>query len=172
MKQLISLSLMVASFLLLSCQKQGLQKEESNNPLPAAKMNMEQDRPFKGSYTTSSEILQPAPILKTRITGTGQVSQLGKSSFTALSTLNFTTQPPFILGGTATFTAANGDEIYTSFTGTSTPAGEGMLNVVMTHTITGGSGRFQNASGSFVGHTIAFPGHSEGYIEHEGTIRY
>ena len=172
MKQLLSLSLITASFLLLSCQKEATQKEESNNIIPAAKAKMAQDRPFKGSFTTTSEILQPAPILKTRITGTGNVSQLGKSTFVALSTLDFTTQPPFQLGGTATFTAANGDEIYTSFTGTSTPAGEGMLNVAMIHTITGGTGRFQNATGSFVGNTTAFPGHSEGYIEHEGTIRY
>ena len=172
MKQLLSLSLITASFLLLSCQKEATQKEESNNIVPAAKAKMAQDRPFKGSFTTTSEILQPAPILKTRITGTGNVSQLGKSTFVALSTLDFTTQPPFQLGGTATFTAANGDEIYTSFTGTSTPAGEGMLNVAMIHTITGGTGRFQNATGSFVGNTTAFPGHSDGYIEHEGTIRY
>ena len=173
MKQLISLSVVITSCLLLSCKKDViLEKEANENPVLAAKVSKEQDRPFKGSFTTTSEILQPAPVLKTRITGTGNVSQLGKTSFVALSTLNFTTQPPFILGGTATFTAANGDEIYTSFTGTSTPAGEGMLNVVMTHTITGGTGRFLNATGSFTGNTTAFPGHSEGYIEHEGTIRY
>ena len=172
MKQLLSLSVITASCLLLSCKKEVVQKEELNHVALAAKMNMAQDRPFKGSFTTTSEILQPAPVLQTRITGTWNVSQLGKSSFVALSTLNFTTQPPFILAGTATFTAANGDEIYTSFTGTSTPAEQGMLNVVMTHTITGGTGRFQNATGSFVGNTTAFPGHSEGYIEHEGTIRY
>jgi hypothetical protein len=174
MKQSIALSVIAASFLLLSCQKDDIQKakESNNNVVDAAKVNMEKDRPFKGSYTTSSEILQPAPILKTRITGTGHVSQLGYSTFVAYSTLNFTSQPPFQLGGTATFTAANGDEVYTSFTGTSTPTAQGMLDVSMTHIITGGTGRFQNATGSFVGHTIAFPGHSEGYIEHEGVIRY
>ena len=174
MRQLISLPVVIASCLLLACQKDVQSENDSNdeNFVLAAKASKEKDRPFNGSFTTASEILQPAPILKTRITGTGQVSQLGKSTFVALSTLNFTSQPPFILGGTATFTAANGDEVYTSFTGTSTPAGQGMLDVVMTHTITGGTGRFQNATGSFVGHTIAFPGHSEGYIEHEGTIRY
>jgi len=47
-----------------------------------------------------------------------------------------------------------------------------MLDVSITHIITGGTGRFQIATGSFVGPTIAFPGHSEGYIEHEGVIRY
>ena len=173
MKHVISLSVIFASCLLLSCQKDVIQmEEESNNLVSAAKHNMAKDRPFKGSYSTVSEILQPAPILKTRITGTGHVSQLGYSTFVALSTLDFTTQPPFQLGGTATFTAANGDEFYTSFTGTSTPAEQGMLNVAMIHTITGGTGRFQNASGSFAGQTTAFPGHSDGYIEHEGTIRY
>lgn len=175
MKQIIFFSAIVASFLLLSCQKDIIQKEkepDNNNIVSAAKVHMAKDRPFKGSYTTASEILQPAPILKTRITGTGQVSQLGYSTFVALSTLEFTSQPPFQLYGTATFTAANGDAFYTSFTGTSTPTGQGTLDIVMNHTITGGTGRFQNATGSFVGYTTAFPGHSEGYIEHEGTIRY
>jgi len=174
MKQSIFFSVTVASFLLLSCQKDIMQKEKepNNNVVSAAKGNVAKDRPFKGSYTTSSEILQPAPFLRTRITGTGHVSHLGYSTFVAISTIDFTTQPPFQLGGTATFTAANGDDFYTTFTGTSTPTGQGTFNIFNTHTITGGTGRFQNATGSFVGYTTAFPGHSEGYIEHEGSIRF
>jgi hypothetical protein len=175
MKQSIFFSAIVASFLLLSCQKDIIQKQKepnNNNVVTAAKGHMAKDRPFKGSYTTSSEILQPAPFLRTRITGTGHVSHLGYSTFVALSTLEFTSQPPFQLYGTATFTAANGDAFYTSFTGTSTPTGQGTLDIVMNHIIAGGTGRFENASGSFVGYTTAFPGHSDGYIEHEGTIRY
>lgn len=128
--------------------------------------------PFKGSYHTTAQILTGPPVMQQQITGSGTSSHLGKSSFVANSTINFTTPPPFLLGGTAVFTAANGDQIFTSFSGSATPAGTGMNEVEMVHTITGGTGRFSNASGSFTGHTIAIPGHSNGFITHEGTISY
>lgn len=174
MKQLRSLSVIIVSCILLSCQKEVIQDEKDlNNILSmAANSNQEKELPFKGTYITASEILQPPPFLQTRITGAGNASHLGNSSFVAVSTLNFTTPPPFQLGGTATFTAANGDEIFTSFAGTATPNQDGTLNVSMNHTITGGNGRFENASGSFSGYTVATPGHSEGSITHEGIISY
>ena len=173
MKQLKFLAAIITACLLFSCQKDVLQDEElSNNLAMAANSNQEKELPFKGTYITASEVLQPPPFLQTRITGAGNASHLGNSSFVAVSTLNFTTPPPFQLGGTATFTAANGDEIYTSFTGTATPNQDGTLNVSMVHTITGGNGRFQHASGSFSGYTVATPGHSEGSISHEGIISY
>ena len=173
MKQLKFLAAIITACLLFSCQKDVLQDEElSNNLAMAANSNQEKELPFKGTYITASEVLQPPPFLQTRITGAGNASHLGSSSFVAVSTLNFTTPPPFQLGGTATFTAANGDEIYTSFTGTATPNQDGTLNVSMLHIITGGTGRFQHASGSFSGYSVATPGHSEGSITHEGIISY
>jgi hypothetical protein len=175
MKQLLSLSVVIASCLLLSCQKDVIQTdEESNNEnlVLTAKANNVKGRPFKGSYTTSSEILQPPPNLHTRITGTGHVTQLGSGTFVALSTLVFTAQPPFNLSGTATFTSANGDEFYTRFTGTATPNNNGSLTIFNNHTITGGRGRFQNATGHFTGYTIAIPGHAEASIDYEGTISF
>lgn len=175
MKQLRSLSVIIAAALCLSCQKDLIR--EDNVPAVgtqalAANTHAPQELPFKGTYTTTSEILQPPPFLQTRITGTGSVMHLGNSSFVAVSNLNFTTPPPFQLGGTATFTAANGDEFFTSFAGTATPNQQGSLNVSMVHTITGGTGRFQHATGSFSGYTVANPGHSEGSIDHAGTISY
>jgi hypothetical protein len=173
MKKLIFLSLVISSSYLLSCQKESFEDNTINNQNPvASNAKMATALPFKGTYTTSSEILQPAPFLQTRITGLGQASHLGKSSFVALSTLNLTTAPPFRLGGTATFTSANGDEFYTTFTGTAIPNGQGALNVSMSHTITGGTGIFKSATGSFEGYTVAVPGHSEASIDHAGTISY
>ena len=128
--------------------------------------------PFKGSYQTTAQILTGPPIMQQQISGTGNSSHLGKSSFVATSTINFTTPPPFILGGTAVFTAANGDQIYTSFTGTATPTGTGANEVEIHHTIVGGTGRFNSASGNFTGYTIAVPGHSNGFITQEGSISY
>lgn len=174
MRKLFTLPVVFAAYFLLACQKDSMENETSNNEklMLAAKMNQEKDLPFKGSYSTSSEILQPAPFLKTRITGTGNATHLGNGTFVAISTVNFTTAPPFQLGGTATFTGANGDEFYTTFTGTATPTGTGYLDIINVHTIIGGTGRFQNAKGGFTGYTTAFPGHTEAYIDYKGTIVY
>jgi hypothetical protein len=155
-----------------SCEEEFTQEEQQL--LVSKSMNKEQKKavPIKGEYTTTGNILVGPPIVQQEITGFGQSSHLGKSTFVAYSTLNLTTPPPFQLSGTATFTSANGDAFYTSFTGTATPNGQGANNVVMTHTITGGTGRFESATGSFVGSTVAVPGHTEGVITYEGTISY
>jgi hypothetical protein len=42
----------------------------------------------------------------------------------------------------------------------------------VTHTITGGTGRFENATGSFVGNTIADPSQPTGTISYTGAINY
>jgi hypothetical protein len=128
--------------------------------------------PFKGTYATISEPLSAPPFLQLRITGTGQSTHLGRGTFVALSTMNLTTPPPFSIGGTTTFYAANGDEFYTSFTGTATPIGDGRLEVEMTHEITGGTGRFANASGTITGYTLAGLAVPDAQITYEGTISY
>jgi hypothetical protein len=172
MRQKLLLLLVPVSIVLLqSCTKEMSSAPESV-PSAMAMAKMNKAVPIKGSYTTSAEILQAPPMLLQRITGVGSSSHLGKSTFVALPTLNFTTPPPFNLSGTAVFTAANGDEFYTWFTGTATPNGQGENIVVMTHSITGGTGRFTNASGTIIGNTVAVPGHTEGFITYEGTIKY
>lgn len=112
--------------------------------------------PFNGTYTTTNEVLHPAPALQSRITGIGQ-SNLDVSKFIAVSTANLTTPPPFQLAGTATFYAGNGDVFYTSFAGSLSPQSDGTGTIVMTHKVLGGTGRFEHATGSFVGNGIAHP---------------
>jgi hypothetical protein len=52
--------------------------------------------------------------------------------------------------GSYEFTAANGDTVYAEFTGIATPtAVPGVLYIEETATITGGTGRFAGATGSF-----------------------
>jgi hypothetical protein len=80
------------------------------------------------------------------LVGTGEATHLGR--FTLTSDFTVTTPPPGAFG-TATWTAANGDEIFT------TVIGQGVvtfpvLAVVETHTITGGTGRFVGTSGSII----------------------
>ncbi len=173
MKKFISLSVVIASCFLFSCQKEAIENESNNLSSSASlKSTGPQEHPFKGSYSTSSQILQPPPVLQTRITGTGHATQLGNGTFVAVSTLMFSAQPPFNLSGTAIFTAANGDEFYTSFTGTASPNTNGSLNIFNNHTVTGGTGRFQNASGHFTGYTVAIPGHAEASIDYEGVLSF
>jgi hypothetical protein len=173
MKQLLLFIGICASISLLSSWNKEARPQPREAALaatPAGKLS--KTVPIKGEFTTTAQILSGPPMLQQRITGYGQLSHLGKSSFVALATLNLTTLPPFSLGGTAVFTAANGDEFYTTFSGTATPNGAGANEVEMVHTISGGTGRFAGATGSFTGYTVAVPGHAEGTITSEGTISY
>ena len=60
-------------------------------------------------------------------------------------TVNFATRTGT---GTYTFTAANGDTVTADFTGQAT--GGPVVTIVEHGTVTGGTGRFEGASGSFV----------------------
>ena len=51
--------------------------------------------------------------------------------------------------GTATFIAANGDTLSTSVVGRATRTGPTVLSIVEVYTITGGTGRFGDATGTF-----------------------
>jgi hypothetical protein len=56
---------------------------------------------------------------------------------------------PSVAVGLYEFTAANGDKLYAEFTGESLMIAPGVLHIVETAAITGGTGRFVNATGSF-----------------------
>jgi len=114
--------------------------------------------------------LNGPPLILQKITGNGQSTLLGESTFIAFSTLNLTTPPPFKLGGTSTSYAANGDVFYTSFTGTATPGPNGALTLVINHTITGGTGRFNNAGGSFISNAIADTKIPIGTVTNDGYV--
>lgn len=170
----IFLCSLASTVFLLSCQKEISNGDDSAIPSIANSSSAREDhaRPFKGTYTTTNQVLQGPPFLQQRITGNGSATHLGESMFVALATLNLTTQPPFGITGTTVFSADNGDEFYTQFTGTSTPIGNGQSAVVVNHEITGGTGRFKIAGGTFVGNAIANPAASTGSISYVGTITY
>lgn len=128
--------------------------------------------PFKGTYTTSNEVLSAAPNLQIRITGIGQSSYLGDGKFVAYSTVNLTTPPPFRISGISTMYASSGDVFYTSFAGTQIPNTNGTLTIVMTHTIRGGTGIYENASGTFVGNSIVNQSSPTNSITLDGSISY
>jgi hypothetical protein len=104
--------------------------------------------PFKGSLGGDVTVtpLTP-PFLQVDVEATGKATHLGQ----------FTLDIPHVVNaangtavGTYEFTAANGDKVYATFTGIATPtATPGVLYIEETATITGGTGRFAGATGSF-----------------------
>jgi hypothetical protein len=156
MKKGFVLLTIFASLIFISWSKYPSSKASSNVPI-------------KGYYKTTAQVFTPPPFLHQQITGQGQSSHLGKGSFVADAHINLTTAPPFAVSGTAVFKAANGDEFYTDFTGRATPPDGGVgMYVEIDHTITGGTGRFSNATGSFSGYTLGTPG----FFSYEGYINY
>ena len=78
--------------------------------------------------------------------GTGIGTHVGQFSFTQTWTVDETTG---ILTGTVQWFAANGDSISTTITGSGQMIEPGLFRIVEVHTITGGTGRFAGAQGSF-----------------------
>jgi hypothetical protein len=105
--------------------------------------------PFKGSLEGVVTItpLTP-PFVSVFIEATGKATHLGK----------FTLQIPHVVNrsnstavGSYEFVAANGDTLTADFTGQATPTSTpGVLYIEETATITGGTGRFAHATGSFL----------------------
>jgi hypothetical protein len=172
-KQLFLFSGILISAVLLSCQKELSSKQDvAEMATTASNVKSGKAVPFKGKYATTVQVLSGPPQLRQRITGIGLATHLGESSFVANNTVYITPPPPFQAAGTTIFVADNGDEFYTSFTGTSTPGPNGTSMVVVNHTITGGTGRFSDATGTFTGNTIANPALPTGTITYNGTISY
>ena len=81
------------------------------------------------------------------ITAAGNVSHLGQTTITSTHLVDRTTRTAV---GTYEFTAANGDTLRADFVGHAMPtATPGVLAIVENATITGGTGRFEGATGSF-----------------------
>ena len=106
--------------------------------VPAA---AQQQVPFQGTFQGSDTVTPPATIA-TAATGTG--THLGQFSFTHVRTLN-------TLTGSAHWLAANGDSIDSTSVVSAVP-GPVVFTVTEIHTITGGTGRFSGAQGSFTVH--------------------
>jgi len=106
--------------------------------------------PFKGSLQ-GQEIDTPQggpPPTTLNAVGstTGIASHVGQFSFTYQLTVT-------LANGTATgsghLIAANGDSVYTTITGSSDVTTPGLASITEIDTITGGTGRFAGAQGSF-----------------------
>jgi hypothetical protein len=106
------------------------------------------ETPFKGTFNGVETSVVVFPFSSVTRDGTGNATHLGKYTSHASLRVNVMTG----LGtGVETFTAANGDTLSTSVVGQGTPIGIPpiMLSIVEVYTITGGTGRFAGATGSF-----------------------
>ena len=102
--------------------------------------------PFKGTLkgTQSVTPLTP-PLAAVNGSASGTATLLGQFTVHFPHTVNFATQAGV---GTYTFTAANGDTLTADFTGQASGAPP-LVSIVEHATITGGTGRFAGATGSY-----------------------
>ena len=104
--------------------------------------------PFKGNFNPL--ILSATPLDATHvrldIDVHAQATHLGKARGPAFLILDVTT---FSFVGQTTWTAANGDSVFIPFAGQFSPSTTpGVLDVVETFEVEGGTGRFEGATGS------------------------
>jgi len=104
--------------------------------------------PFRGSiHAIEASVVHP-PTLGVDGSGSGNASHIGRFTVTYEVEVNLVTRAST---GTAHFTAANGDTIDTDISGQGNPIpGSDYSYIVETNTISGGTGRFADATGTFV----------------------
>jgi hypothetical protein len=135
-------------------------------------------RPMTGSCDAVPVIVQspdPGALFRVLITGTCRLTHLGLTELNAIQDI-FPTATGLVLVGSGSYTAADGDSLFTRFSGPVVPTGPDSVAFSGTETYVGGTGRFDGASGSdhFVGSAvIAPPGvPSIGSFAIEGSIAY
>src|SRR5712692_9572874 len=136
-------------------------------------------RPFNGSFSGTFTITSTTPTTKATITATGHYEHLGKTTLVGKATMTGASEcGGFTATEQETFTAANGDQIFASAIDVACPTSNpNIIHVTASATITGGSGRFAHASGSFttdVSAMAASPTATTGTISgtSTGTITY
>jgi hypothetical protein len=125
--------------------------------------------PFEGRLegTVTVTPLTP-PFVAADVEATGNATHLGEFTLDIPHIVN---RAKMTAKGTYVFTAANGDEVHADFDGYSTLTDvPNVLAIVETATITGGTGRFAGATGSFTTYRLfdRVSGETIGYFE--GTI--
>jgi hypothetical protein len=104
------------------------------------------ETPFRGTVSAVETGQTVFPIRTITREGTGTATYLGRYTEHVTAQINVLTMSAT---GAATFTAANGDTLSASVVGQATRIGPTTLSIVEVYTITGGTGRFADATGSF-----------------------
>lgn len=156
MKSTLRLHLSLVAVLALACTAAG--------PAAAASDQV----PFSGRLagTVTVTPLTP-PVASVLIEATGNATLLGRYTLEVPHTVNQATRTGV---GVYEFTAANGDTLTASFTGLATLVAPGVLTTSEAATITGGTGRFAGATGSFTAERTFYLSTGETVGSFQGTI--
>lgn len=146
--------------------------------------NPGEEVPFKGSCTTVLDPV-PAPVIENGVLigidlfaeGTCRLTHLGRSHVEVITQIRFadcdfvanvcTTTTPI------TFTAANGARLFMSGFSEDTPAADPpIFSFTAIDTITGGTGRFSEASGALETEVFVDQPAGRGYFEFDGTFSF
>lgn len=101
---------------------------------------------LKGSVQAVESQKGAPPTIHVSLEGSGNASHLGKFTYTMQAEL---TVPALSATNSATFVAADGSTLSAEGTGQGTPTDTpGVISIVETLTVTGGTGRFEGASGN------------------------
>lgn len=113
--------------------------------------------PFKGSLEgTDADSNPTATTIDVTTDGTGNGTHLGQFKFHQTVTLCFAGACAGTTYGTSHWEAADGDSFDTTLTGSGQPTGNpGEFRIWDIHTITAGTGRFAEATGSFTVDRVA-----------------
>jgi hypothetical protein len=122
--------------------------------------------PFRGRFEGTQTVTPLAPpFASVEVSVTGNAGHLGRFTMELPHIVNFATSSA---AGTCTIVAANGDTIIAAFTG---QAQVGPVVSIVEHaTITGGTGRFADASGSFTIERVFVPAAGTTSGSFEGVI--
>ncbi|QDT53593.1 hypothetical protein Pan44_16150 [Caulifigura coniformis] len=111
--------------------------------------------PFKGKWTgtaVQTTTTEPLPeggevtTTETTLEGKGNGTHLGRYTMEASSV---TSSDPTADTSDLVFIAANGDEVYATFTGESVTGSDGLVDSELQAIIVGGTGRFATSTGYF-----------------------
>ena len=106
------------------------------------------EMPFRGSFEAVETGAVQFPTVTIAGIGAGNATQLGKFTMTYEAEVNLLTR---VGVGSVEFIAANGDLLFADILGQSTPtATPNLISIVEILTITGGTGRFADATGSLI----------------------
>ena len=124
--------------------------------LTAATVSAQQTVPLKGHWTglTLSADLTTFPVVSIVSGGGGQLSHFGNFTMVSPHTTNVFTGETL---GEQIFTAANGDTMTAYCAGFPQPQQDGTVAGTLDCTITGGTGRFAGATGSYDFSLVASP---------------